>query len=809
MAFVYRKIIFLIFCVTKPDKGALSFKTYHRILMASRCSHSFNHSIMKRSTILGLALIWPVMTVSARTIQGTVLSSTDSTALAGASCRLFSDGKSVTAAMADGEGRFSVETDLRTVLNLKIDMTGFSSTDIIIESGAKNIDIGMVYLDEGTLLDEVTVSANQVINAKGRTIIYPSAADVKASSTSIGLFQKLPLPGLQANPITRTLSVDGGSPVILINGVPSTMEDVNSLLPKDIEKIEFSRLTPARYADKGNNGFVNITLKKRNDGGQIYAWGRSAVTTAFVDANIRASYHQGPSQFTLSYNPSWRNYQDVYDNTDESYIGKDFRVDLEEHDRNPFSYHYHQMRLKYDYSPSIKTLLSVTFSATPNFNKSRSIAHTLDSALGEYDNYNISTSKDFSPSLDLFLRHDFNDRNSLEAQVVGTLNSSDYRRTNDYTFSDGTGTSYRMDVDSRRRSLISEVSYIHDFSDKTQLSAGWQNTVSRSTNTYIDSDYKPELSENNNYIYARLGQSAGRVYFSLATGAKLFWIQNDLNKRHFIRNLTTAMIAWNINNNWSLQGTFQYTPSIPSLTALTDYPQQISPYLVSNGNPELKVAENFSYRLQASYTYKKFYASYFGGIQHSRNNVISDVRYIGDGLFLSQSVNARRRRSFQNELTLRISDIYGFGANLYLGLTHYQSAGEGWSHSLTSFEGGLTVWWNKGPFTVAYWRKLPGKYLSGHYVGKDENGDALQFEYKPDAHWTLGASWMYMFDTKGTRYPSWNYSSVNPSQRERYIKNNGNMVVLSVSYTADFGSIFRTARRNLNNSDNGSSLLKM
>lgn len=749
------------------------------------------------------------MIANARTIQGTVLSSTDSTALVGASCRLFSDGKPITAAIADGEGHFSVETDLRTVLNLKIDMTGFSSTDIIIESGANNIDTGILYLDEGTLLDEVTVSADQVINTKGRTIIYPSASDVKASSSSISLFQKLPLPGLQANPITRTLSVDGGSPVILINGVPSTMEDVNALPPKDIEKVEYSRITPARYADKGSNGFVNITLKKRNDGGQIYAWGRSAVTTAFVDANIRASYHQGPSQFTLSYNPSWRNYQDVYDNIDESYLGRDFRVNLQEHDRNPFNYNYHQMRLKYDYSPSIKTLFSVTFSATPNYNKSRSIAHTVDSELGEYDNYNISTSKDFSPSLDLFLRHDFNDRNSLEAQIVGTLSSSDYRRTNDYEFSDGIGATYMMDVDSRRRSLISEVSYIHDFSDNTQLSAGWQNTVSRSTNTYIDSDYKPRLSENNNYIYARLGQNIGRIYFSLATGAKLFWIHNDVNKRHFIRNLTSARIAWNIDNRWSLQGSFQYAPSIPSLTALTDYPQQISPYLVSNGNPELKVAENFYYRLQASYTYKKFYVSYFGGIQHSRNNVISDVRYIGDGLFLSQSVNAKRRRSFQNELMFRISDIYGFGANLQLGLTHYQSAGDDWSHRLTSFEGSITLWWNKGPFTISYWRKLPGKYLSGHYVGKDENGDALQFEYKPDSHWTLGASWMYMFDTKGTRYPSWDYSSVNPAQRERYIKNNGNMVVLSVSYTADFGSLFRTARRNLNNSDNGSSLLRM
>lgn len=34
------------------------------------------------------------------------------------------------------------------------------------------------------------------------------------------------------------------------------------------------------------------------------------------------------------------------------------------------------------------------------------------------------------------------------------------------------------------------------------------------------------------------------------------------------------------------------------------------------------------------------------------------------------------------------------------------------------------------------------------------------------------------------------------------------MIVLTVSYSADFGSIFRTARRSLNNSDQGSSLLK-
>lgn len=48
----------------------------------------------------------------------------------------------------------------------------------------------------------------------------------------------------------------------------------------------------------------------------------------------------------------------------------------------------------------------------------------------------------------------------------------------------------------------------------------------------------------------------------------------------------------------------------------------------------------------------------------------------------------------------------------------------------------------------------------------------------------------------------------NPSKRDRYIKNNGNMVMLSVSYDTNFGSIFRSGRRKLNNADRSSSLLK-
>ena len=763
---------------------------------------------MLRLSALVFSLLLCVSTMSARTITGKVLSDSDSTAVVGATCRLMSGNQFVNGMVTDPDGKFEISTDSKSTLTLEISMVGFSTTEIVIAPG-KNVNVGNVYLSEGVALEGVEVTARSMVDVKGRTVVFPSASDVKASTTAISLFQKLPLAGLETNPINRTLSVDGGTPVILINGIPSSMNDINTLKPDEIAKIEFSRITPARYADRGNSGLISITLKKRDDGGQVYLWGRSALNAIFVDGNMKASYHQGPSQFTLFYHPQWRDYKDVYDNTVQSYIGNDFRVELEEHDRNPFSYNYHNLGMKYDYSPNVHTVFSATFNATPNFSKGSTDAVTVDSYLGKYHVDKHYKTTDFAPSLDLFFKRDFNERNSLELQLVGTLSSTDYRRSNKYIFNDGSLSDYVMDVDSRRHSLISEISYAHQFSEKTSLSVGYQNTVSRSTNTYLTSDYKPVLTENNNYVYARLGQQVGKVYLSLSTGAKMYWIRNDVNKRHFVRNISTARFSWSISRKWSLSGAFQYSPTIPSLSALTDYPQQQSPYLISNGNPNLKVSQNFFYQLNPSDQYKKFTASLLMGYSRVGDQVVSDLTYLGDRVFLSQSVNAKDSWGLGSRLSLKLSDIHGFGANVSLGLEHYETQGETWSHHLTTFSANFTIWWNKGPFTVSYWRTIPGKYLNGNIVGQQEDGDVLSVEYKPNKHWTVEAGWWYLFDKKGSKYPSWGYNPVNPYYRERYIKNNGNMVVVSVSYSTDFGTIFRTTRRSLNNSDNGSSLLKM
>ena len=126
--------------------------------------------------------------------------------------------------------------------------------------------------------------------------------------------------------------------------------------------------------------------------------------------------------------------------------------------------------------------------------------------------------------------------------------------------------------------LITEVSYTHTFGANTSLSGGVQNTMSHSDQPVSAHRVQAIATENNNYVYADLGQRLGNVYLMASTGVKMFWVKNDMNRRHFIRNITTARASWNISQKWSMAASFIFTPDIPSLADLTDYPQQTSPY---------------------------------------------------------------------------------------------------------------------------------------------------------------------------------------------------------------------------------------
>lgn len=757
-----------------------------------------------------IAVLLPA-SAQARQITGVILSEADSTAVAGAECKVVAvaSGNMLSKTAANVDGTFSVEFVGKDAAKLEINAAGYSTAEVLIPAGGHSIKDLKIYLSDAVALEGITVTASTSTTRNGRTIVYPSASEAQASASTVELFQKLPLHGLMADPINRSVSVDGGTPMIIIDGAPSSMTDLNTINAKDIERIEYSRVTPARYADKGYSGLLQITLKHRDDGGSINLWGRSATATAFVDGQVVGTYHQGPSQFNVYYYGSWRNYQRVYDDVFQSYVGDDFRVDIEQHDRNPFNYFSNQLQLGYTYRPNSKTLFVAKIYDEIMPDHWRNIASIKDTYSGDYESHSDRRNKYNTPSLDLFFSRQFNESNRLEVQAVGTLRFEDYERHYNYYYpGQPEPQAYDVEIDNTRRSLISEIAYKHTFANSSELGAGIQNTVSHSRNKYLGTDYQPVLTENNNYAYVNYDLTIGKVNFWVATGLKLFWIKNDDNKRNFARNLTNANLSWNINDSWSMQANFNYSPSIPGLTSLTDYKQQTSPYIVENGNPDLKVSEKFNYRLSAAYSRKNFSASLFVYYNTANNPRTDEYFYQGNKMFLKQTVNYATSDHAGASLQFKISGLAGFGANIRMDVDWHHTEGATWNKYLTSFYAYGNFWWSRGPWTLSYWRKIPCKYLNGPYESKEENGDGLSVMFRPDKHWTLQCAWWYMF-ARGTEYPSKDYSTTAPYELDRYIKDNANMVVLTVSYTADFGSIFRSGRRSLNNADRSSSILQL
>lgn len=656
-------------------------------------------------------------------------------------------------------------------------------------------------------LGELVVTANSVINSGLSTIVYPSKNEVKSSENSISLLSKMPFSGLVVDPISRKIMVENGEPIILINSQQTTIEELLAISPSDISKIEYSRFTPAKYADTNAKGLLSITLKKKSDGFAVNAMVESAVNTVYLNAAINMSYNKGASGFSIFYTPSWTNFRKIDYFSSQKYISKELNIAITERGNSPMRDLANPLKLKYDFVPNNTTHFSAALTFNPISSKIGIYGHANDTYVGENDFKKRVCSSDINPGLDLYFRKDITPGDVIEWQEVVTYTKSRYNNDWHYIYQEGRD-DFDNKVKSNRVSLISELSYKHLFPYGASFSTGYQNTLSKNENIYIGENYTPSLSENNNYLYAKYEQQWNRVAFSASTGIKAFWEKNDLVSRRYIANISSLQFQWSLNSHWSLGISFRYTPEIPSLNAITDFPQQISPYLWANGNPDIKISPVFRYSFNANYNYRKFNISYNSVLYDVSPFFLQDVEYIGENRFLMRVVNCERARNWINNFNLTLSDIYGFGANLSVGVEYYDSKGENWEYNILGVPINFSVWWNHGPFTISYFRNIPAKWLQGNVVYKDRNSDGLKFAYTPNSHWSFSVGWLYMFEKRGAKVRQENLSKVNPGKTLRDIRNMGNMVTLSVGYNFKTGKDYNSINRNLENKDSGSAILK-
>ncbi len=718
------------------------------------------------------------------------------------------DSTFITGGVTNQNGDFVIPTNAKTVL-LRTRCIGYMPYSKVYNVG----NIGTVHIHSNAkLLKEVLVEQKQISYDGDKIITHPTATQVKHSADLYSLLGQQPFPGLFVDEINRSIKVFNGAPIILVDGIKRSASELISINSKNIAKFEYSPNVPLKYLDSGASGIIYVYLKQPKDGGTFYGNITGAPTTGFINADAGASYNQGKSEFTLDYSFNWRDYDKREVDIEESYIGDDFRVDITKDGKeSPMDYNQHSIITGYTYRHD----KSLTFSAKlRNYiwtNHSKEYSNVTDSYLGNYSQIESDRGYKYAPSLDLFIKKEWNNGQSIEAQVVGSLSDSEQSRDLNNDFATDNSEIYSSVVNSNHKSLITEISYSKQFGKKTQLSAGFQNSLNHTSNNYILNEAKTTLSSNNNYIYAGLTQRIGKSVLNIGSGLKMIWMESEDNKRNFTRNLSYLSFGLPIDQKFQINFSGRYTPSIPSLHQLTNVEQEYDGYLVTNGNPNLKCRQDLFGRLQGHFSHNRFSASIGAEYMYMIDPTYLNFTYLGNGKFiaLTDNFDNYKRLGIYANITMREIFNKHLSFNIYCLYNHMTSIDDAWHYSLDGFTAQFSVNAYFGNWGIRAYYKIPDQYLFGDEKRKNENWSTLTIGYRPNKQWYFSLTGNLLFHSAGTEYPNWKLSATNPKYTYVSIQNNANMITFTARYNISFGRIFGKTKRSLNNSDSGPAVLTL
>jgi hypothetical protein len=765
-----------------------------------------------RNKIITLLILFVVSSsaMAQRKVFGIVADAKDSTALPGATIKCIVDNdKTANSVVAGDRGIFVMDLPHEQGCKIEVSFVGFDTYSIAIKGSKKgDTELGHIYLtSHDNKIEGVTVSSN--LKRIDRELLFPSANQLRVSNDVFTLLESMNLRGMQVDVMNKSASVNGRSPQWKVNGIPKSIEEVKNIRPKDILRIEYSDMPSMREMDRGFGGVINIILKVKSDGGYVSANATSAFTTGFADGGTEASYNKGKSSFTLNYSASYRDYDKWKRETSSQFISpKETVVRDMKGLESPFGYLSQNIDFNYVIGIDQKTMFSATL---------KNPIYYQHGDIGEIYGNNIlrhtkSSFHGYTPSLDLYLSRVLSHDDRIELNVVGTLGIKGRSRYNlTDRMDDGTTQEYAMPVDTKRRSLISELYYIRPFKSGTALAIGVQNTLGYSHNDYfVPDEYRDKLNENNTYTFAQLWGKIWKIQYSAGTGLKYNYLNNGTKKQRYWKNQSSVSLFYAPKSNLYLQYSFYYYPSLPGLYATTEVSKRIDDLQMLKGNPDLKASNNFYNSIAANYTKGIFNTSLTVMYLRSTDPIFLHIGYDdANGYFTQSYINGKSNSQFNVEVAPSLRGLFNF-MNIYgrAGYNRFWSKTADVSHAINNYYWSLTMQLYYKKFSLSANYAQPKKTLYDETISRDEKVSriSLQWNGKNIVAWCC----LYnLFMKNGANYLTESISKYNPGRSKVTIRDNGNMITLGLSWNMSFGKKFNKASRSINNADNGNSLLKV
>lgn len=694
----------------------------------------------------------------------------------------------------------------------------FTPTDIFIESqeheGESQIADLMNGVSRVEQLSEVTIQNRNLIFDKGTHLtVIPRPQDIEVSDRGIILLSLLRLPGLRVDPALGKITVDGGVPVLMINGKERSSERFINLDPKKILRIEYSNNPGIRYLDRGASGIINVVLREQQDGGSAMIHSESALTTGFVNTYGNASYNKGKSEFLLEYNMNLREYDDDPHTIIESFNGPKFSIDQETHGNTLMGYLNQGLSAEYTYQHNDSTMFvaSVSTSLHNYHSREESDVQINNSLSYEYNLYRKSHALQNLPKLDLYFKHKMKNQQLFEVNVVNEWANNKQDVLQKQSFSDGKNASYPVKVKNSGWAISSEAVYSKQFG-KHKVRTGIQYQYNYARNNYEVQDFVSRMHKNNTYVFGELqGELSDKVNYSIGTGAKVFHVTENQEEEFYLRNLSMARLGWKINDRWSLITDLSYVPHLPSLSDLTTVFQRNDDIEAVQGNADLKPSSSLGSHLTARYqSGKAFYANFYFGNEHTFDAVLDNTFYDTEtGYFVDRPENSTYFNAMWQQVEFGVKDLWNhLTVSLDVAWKHQESKGKDFHYVRRFIRSDINASYVYKQFVAGCGFNItPDWDLYGETYNRAERQQYIYAQYTLK-HWSFNVTWHCPFNPKGYEYKSECWSKVHPLTSKNNIGNNGNMIVIGATWKANFGKSFNKSQKTLQNGGYDSGIIR-
>ncbi len=769
--------------------------------------------------VLVAAMICAVSMAANNKVSGVIKDAADKSALIGVNVTLVESQKSkgestrnvVSGTVTDTHGKFSLEAETGEFV-LECSYIGYEPIGMSLTISG-NTNLGTIEMNEAsTVLSEVVVEGDAVIQKVDRQILLPNKEQLGASSDGMSLLQNLQIPRIVVNPADNTVKTLANQDVQLrINGIEASNSEVMAINPKDVIRIEYHDQPGVRF-----NGANGVTMP---------GWG---------EYHLSGKVNFGKSSFSLLTHYSPRDIYWTRTNAETYNFSTGTIENREVGEPTRFKMNPVNIGLTYNWTNGEKNMLQIAlrdnmlFMPHSKTNRDSYLYQGTDSfAIHDHE-----STQSISPSLDIYYEHNLPDDNHLYFDVVGTyINSSNDRRFEQLplgeTVADTTDVLSR--VKGNKYSLIGEAIYEKDW-ENIGLTVGVRHNQQWVENTYlsgindqiVNDQIVNVLTTAETYAFAEVQQRVKQFSYAVGIGAMHTYIEQAGQKQSnwIARPQLTLSYDFGKGVFWKYKG---YVSGYqPSLSAMSDVAQQIDKYQIRQGNPNLKPVMFVANEMQLSWQSKHVNLNIWANYSYDHKPIMDETYELStlrnsDLSTLSEAVSPMVVRTYANHRgfhRLQVApsvQVRLLNNSLIFTVApfanYYVSLGNSYTHKhfnpgvRASVMGMYKGWQFFGEVTTRS-NNLWGETLEYgefyHHIGVGYNADK----------WGFRAMLMNPFSVKGYSIETKDLSALAPNTQHAEMRDFRQMLILNFHCNLDFGTTQRRdSGKRINNEDKENGIL--